>query len=483
MNTASATPPNDGRHDLAGLSLDLDTLEQAYRHGGLTPLALVEELERRALVTVDDKVWLYRLPLPALRDAAQALQQRAARGEVLPLYGLPFGVKDNIDVAGLPTTAACEALRYTATRTAAVVEKLQAAGALLIGKQNMDQFATGLVGVRSPSGHCRNPFNPDLIPGGSSSGSAVAVATGQASFSIGSDTGGSGRVPAALNNIVGLKPTPGLVSTYGFLYNNRTFDVAPVFALTTGDALQVLDVIAGHDERDPWSVIGQDWRKSANTLRERFRFGLPAAQHLEFFGDLEAKAQFERALSWLQMLGGEPMEIDFSAFAEARSLVFDSPLVAERWIDYGATVESHPDAVHPAVRQSLRAGRNYNAQQAFECLYRLESLKRRAWSALKDVDALVLPTAATIYRCDQVEAQPQALNTNMGYYTYFANPLQLSAISVPAGLREDGLPFGLSFIGLPFADLRVAALAQRFHARIGGMLGATAAPNCSGKPY
>jgi len=468
MNTFVSNPPGD----LSAQSLDFASLQKQYAKG-LSPTALIEEVYRRLDADKDANIWIHIAPREQALQEARRIEQLAASGQSLPLYGLPFGVKDNIDVAGLPTTAACASLNHIADSSATVVEKLRAAGAILIGKQNMDQFATGLVGIRSPAGYCRNPFDQRYIPGGSSSGSAVAVSVGHVSFSIGSDTGGSGRVPAAFNNIVGLKPTPGLVSTHGFLYNNRSFDVAPILALTTLDAFQVLVVLAGHDERDPFCVavpLGQD---DSGDMSDRFSFGIPAKRHLQFFGDAFAEAQFNAAVEQLLQLGGVPVEIDFSPFLEANELVFNSAFIAERWITYGAIAENHPEDVHPAVLHALQAGQRYTAVDAFNALYRLEQLKQQAYRILDAVKLLVTPTAGTIYRCDEVEADPLRLNSNLGYYTYFANLLRLSAISVPAGFRPDGLPFGICLIAAPFDDERLLYVANRFHHAIGGRLGAT----------
>lgn len=281
-------------------SLDFKTLSRAYATRDLTPLQLVDELLRRIAARGDDKVWLHLATGDELRQQARNLEVRRERGEVLPLYGLPFGVKDNIDVAGWPTTAGCAAFAYVPTRSAAVVEKLQAAGALLVGKQNMDQFATGLVGVRTTTGHCANAIDARVVPGGSSSGSAVAVAAGVASFSIGSDTGGSGRVPGALNNVVGLKPTPGAASSRGFLFCNRTFDVPPVFALTVDDAYAVLQQIVGPDDEDPYlseflPTEPSAWQPGA--LPARWRFAVPAGEHLDFFGDDAQRQAWQRTLA------------------------------------------------------------------------------------------------------------------------------------------------------------------------------------------
>ena len=474
--------PNTNQHpSLDALSFDFASLAAAYR-AGLSPSAVIEETYRRLEQRAGDHVWTHIVArADALRDAYR-IEQLAAQGVDLPLYGLQFGVKDNIDVEGLPTSAACDGFTYTASRTATVVEKLRAAGAILIGKQNMDQFATGLVGIRSPQGYCRNPFDRSYVPGGSSSGSAVAVSTGQASFSIGSDTGGSGRVPAAFNNIIGLKPTPGLVSNNGFLYCNRTFDVQPVFALTATDAFKVLRVIQGHDERDIYSVPTPPQTRSNSQLPERFRFALPGPADLQFFGDTQAEAQFAAAVEKLREMGGTPVEIDFSPFIEAGRMVFSSALVAERWLTYGETAERGGTDVHPAVQQAILSSKQYNAADAFRTLYRLEELKSLAYREIQKADVLLVPTCGTIYRCDAVEADPVRLNANLGYYTYFANPLRLCAVSVPAGLRPDGLPFGVCFIGKPFADQELYTYASRMQAAFGGNLGATRHPVLAAPP-
>lgn len=458
------------------LSLDFKSLARAYAVRDLTPLQLVDELLHRLGARGDDKVWLHRATNDELRQQAIGLEARRERGEALPLYGLPFGVKDNIDVAGWPTTAGCAAFAYTPARSAAIVEKLLAAGALLVGKQNMDQFATGLVGVRTTTGHCTNAIDARIVPGGSSSGSAVAVAAALTSFSIGSDTGGSGRVPGALNNVVGLKPTPGSASTRGFLYCNRSFDVPPVFALTVDDAYAVLQAIVGPDDEDPYTAepLPTDpaaWRPS--TLPGRWRFAVPAGEDLDFFGDEAQRRAWLRTLGVLSDLGGEREEIDFEPFLEAGRLVFGGPLIAERWLTYGSTVERHPDAVHPAVKQALIASQQYSATDTFAALYRLRTLQRQVSRRLGDA-LLVTPTVGRIPSVTELDGDPMLANSRMGHYTYFANPLRLAALSVPAGWRDDGLPFGLQIAGPSFSEARIGALAQAVQRRIAGRLGATA---------
>lgn len=457
---------------LETLSLDFTRLRHAYEHQGLAPQAVIHEVYRRIAAHPDQHIWLQLAPREqALQQAAQ-LARRLAAGEHLPLYGLPYGVKDNIDVAGLATTAGCSAFSYVATADAAVVERLNAAGALFIGKHNMDQFATGLVGVRNLDGSPRNAFNTEYIPGGSSSGSAVAVAVGHVAFAIGSDTGGSGRIPAACNNVVGLKPTPGVVSTYGFVYCNRSFDVAPVFALTVDDAYEVLQVLVGEDRRDPYSSAQP--LLDEEPLAPAFDFLVPRPEQLEFFGDSHAQHQYQRCVALLTELGGTPRSVDLSPFLEAGRLLFDSPLVAERLISYGATLDRAPQAIHAAVLVALRKAQGYDAAQTFATLYRLRALQRDTHQALQGGLALVLPTYGRLPTCAQVAADPLQVNTDMGRYTYFANPLHLCAISVPMTLRDDGLPFGLSLVSLPRHELRLRGLASTLQRRAQGGLGATA---------
>ncbi|WP_438392022.1 allophanate hydrolase [Caballeronia sp. DA-9] len=462
----------------SSLSLDFNSLKRAYADGSWTPSSVIDEVYGRLAHRAGDHVWTHVVPREVALAAAARFERSRAGGSSLPLYGIPFGVKDNIDAAGLPTTAGCPAFGYEATQSAVVIERLEAAGAILIGKQSMDQFATGLVGIRSLSGYCRNPFDSRYIPGGSSSGSAVAVSTGQVSFSIGSDTGGSGRVPAALNNIVGLKPTPGLVSMRGFVYCNRSFDVAPVFALTVQNAADVLDVIAGSDPTDPFSVDHPS--ATAHRGTTPLRFGVPHAEDLKFFGNDAAHSSYLASLDVLRSLGAQEVRIDYKPFVDAGRLVFGSAFIAERWLTYRDVISRYPDSVHPAVRASIEAAQNYSAADAFQALYTQRTLTRYAAQLFQTIDFLALPTVPTIYRCDDVERDPQSLNANMGYYTYFANPLNLAAMSVPAGFTPDGLPFGLSLVGPAFSERALVSTGRRIEKAIAGSLGATGlhvAPN------
>lgn len=452
------------------ISLDFDSLKNAYRTGTFTPVDVVREVYRRIRNRGEDFVWTCLVPEEEALVIAQALT--TADPMQLPLYGLTFSVKDNIHVKGLKTTAGCPAYAHYPDKTATVVQKLLEAGAILIGKNTMDQFATGLVGIRS-SGHPVNTFNPEYIPGGSSSGSAVAVAAGLVSFSLGSDTGGSGRVPAALNNIVGLKPTPGIISTAGMVYANRSFDCVPIFALTCSDAKKVFDVAIGPDPDDPFMRTNPTHVARSTFPASGFTIGIPDKLNRKFFGDLLAEKSFEHAINLIQDLGGKIREIDFSPFVATGSMVFDGPILAERLASLGDFIESHREDVHPVVCNIIDKAKAYSAVDLVNEYYRLRQLRGAAYTELKKIDALMVPTAGTIYKIKEVESDPIALNANMGYYTYFANLLQLSVLAVPAALREDGLPFGVCFIAGPQEDAALISLGDRFQKATGLGWGAT----------
>ncbi len=399
---------------------------------------------KRIAAAGDDKVWISRMSDTTLREEAARLEAR--RGEIgrLPLYGVPFAVKDNIDVAGLPTTAACPGFAYQPARSAEVVQRLIDAGAIVVGKTNLDQFATGLVGVRSPYGVPRNPFDPSFIPGGSSSGSAVAVSAGLVSFSLGTDTAGSGRVPAGFNNIVGLKPTPGLVSNEGSVPACQSLDCMSVFALSCADADAVLKVMA---EPHVTPAIGKE-----------FRFGVLGAEDAEFFGDEAYAALYAQSIGRLQAMGGTPVEIDYAPFLAAAELLYSGPWVAERTAAVGAFIESAPEAdIWPATRQIILRGRKYSAVDAFEGQYKLAAFRARAEAQTKDLAFLMLPTAGTIYRVADIEREPMRYNINLGHYTNFVNFFGLSALAMPAGFRPDGLPFGITLIARANAERALLA--------------------------
>jgi allophanate hydrolase len=443
-------------------ALDLSALGARYRAGSLRPSQTVAGILRRLEQRGDDKVWISRTPAAELETRAAELERRDAQD--LPLYGIPFAVKDNIDVAGQPTTAACPEFSYVAEAHAAVVDALLAAGGLLIGKTNLDQFATGLVGIRSPYGTPVNPFDARYLPGGSSSGSAVAVAAGLVSFSLGTDTAGSGRVPAAFNNIVGLKPTRGLLSTRGVVPACRSLDCVSIFALTAADAATVLRCARGFDPADPFARHETAAARVLPRSFENCRIGVPREDQLEFFGNPDAPALFELMLARLEALGAKPVSVDFEPFLETARLLYEGPWVAERYVAIRAFVERHPEALHPVTREIIGGATRHSAIDAFTAYYRLKVLQRTAAAVWDAIDLMVAPTAGTIYRIDEVEADPVRLNSNLGRYTNFMNLLDLSGIAVPAGFQRDGLPFGVTLIAPAFADealCALGALAQR----------------------
>ena len=393
--------------------------------------------------TIQSAIWISRFDPEALRSAAAAVDARVASGETLPLAGVPFAVKDNIDVAGLDTTAACPAFAYAPASSAEVVERLVAAGAIPVGKTNLDQFATGINGTRSPYGIPRNAYNRTWISGGSSSGSAVAVAAGLVAFALGTDTAGSGRIPAAFNHIVGLKPSRGRWSTRGLVPACRTLDCITVFAGDTHDAGLVDAAAAGFDALDPFSRTLPD-----APLYGR-RIGVARADQRAWFGDIESGFLYDRALT---ALGADLVEIDMTPLNEAARLLYDGPWVAERTAACQVMLRDNPDAIHPVVRTIVEAGRDYSAVDAFEGVYRLAELAREVEAIWADVDLLVLPTAPTCYRVAEMLAAPIALNASLGVYTNFVNLLDMAAIAVPTGAYASGVGFGVTLIGQAGTD-------------------------------
>ncbi len=442
------------------------SLREGYAKGTLTPHDVVLEALRRARDPEHPHVWITLLP----EDGVLAFVERLdpARMEALPLYGVPFAIKDNIDLAGVPSTCACPAFARTPERSATIVEKLISAGAIPIGKTNLDQFATGLVGSRTPYGACSSVFNKEYVSGGSSSGSAVAVAAGMVVFSLGTDTAGSGRVPAGFNHIVGLKPTRGLFSTRGVFPACRSLDCPSVFAASCSDADAVMRVASGVDADDPFSRCG-----SARAWRAHPRVGVPALDSLEFFGDAETRSLYERAVAELNTLDVERVEFDFTPFRDAAQLLYSGPWVAERRWAVGEFLEEHGADMDPTVRGIITGADRYSAVDAFDGTYRLEALRRLAEREWEKMDALLLPTTGTTYTIAQVQAEPVKLNTNLGYYTNFVNLLDLAAVAVPAGFRANGLPFGVTFMSQAFSDSRLLALGDQLHRRVTDTIGKT----------
>jgi allophanate hydrolase len=430
----------------------------AHRAGSATPEQTVARSYARIRAHNDPAIFI------SLRPEAEALAEaRALTDKTLPLYGVPFVVKDNIDVAGMPTTAACPAYSYNATHDATAVARLRAAGAIVIGKTNLDQFATGLVGVRSPYGIPKNLFNPDLIPGGSSSGSGVAVGAGLVPLALGTDTAGSGRIPAGFNNIVGLKPSLGLISTHGLVPACRTLDCVSVFALTVDDAWAAAAATAGSDRTDSYSRNRPLGRPGA--MPAHVKLGVPLPGQRLFFGDKQFEAGYAGALERLTKLGCKIVEVDIEPFYETARLLYDGPWVAERTITARSMLASDPGAIHPVTKEIILSGLRPTAIDAFAAFYKLERLRRVAdYIFANQVDALVLPTAPTIYTVKQVLADPIQLNSRLGTYTNFVNLLDLCGLALPASMTDSGVPFGITLLAPGGNDARLVEIGRVFHA-------------------
>ncbi|MGA7416014.1 MAG: allophanate hydrolase [Bryobacteraceae bacterium] len=449
------------------MKLDLTSLRAVYA-SGQSPESVIEYVYQQIETTGVRPTWISLVPREQALARAAALSP--ADPAKLPLYGVPFAVKDNIDVAGMATTAGCPAYSYQPSASATVVKLLEAAGAILIGKTNLDQFATGLVGVRSPYGACASVFDGRYIAGGSSAGSAVAVAKGLVSFSLGTDTAGSGRVPAAFNNLVGLKPTRGAISAAGVVPACRSLDCVSIFALTCDDAQRVFTAACRFDASDPYSRPFTD--AAAPWLGGSFRFGVPKPDQLEFFSDAAASALYQEATRALESLGGQRIEFDFAPLRAVADLLYSGPWVAERLAAIRSFFDSNPDALHPVVRGIVGGATRYNAVDTFLAQYRLEELKGEARAAWNQLDLLLLPTTGTTYTIAEIEADPVRLNTTLGFYTNFVNLLDLSAVAVPAGFRPSGLPFGVSLIAAAHTDRALLSVADRLHRFLGQHLGA-----------
>lgn len=461
-------------------AFDIQSLRKAYLDGSLTPTKLVEEVIRR---TAEDThtVWIHKLPAETLHSYAQALEGKDIKA--LPLYGVPFAIKDNIDLAGVPTTAACPDYAYVPTESAFVVQKLIEAGAIPIGKTNLDQFATGLNGTRSPYGVCHNSFDPAYVSGGSSSGSAVSVALGYCTFSLGTDTAGSGRVPAAFNNLVGHKPTCGWLSASGVVPACRSLDTISIFALTAEDAETVTTVATSFDAGDAFSRKAEAHRFDFGTAKH-FRIGVPRSEDLAFFGNTEAQRLFGEAVAHLQSLGGEVVEIGLTPFLETARLLYEGPWVAERYAAIREFFDAKPEATLPVIQTIIGGAKKWNAADAYSYGYKLKAQKRICDAVWEGVDCIVTPTAGTIYRIEEMLAEPIKNNSNLGYYTNFMNLLDYAATAAPAGFQENGLPFGVTLFAPAHQDGPLLRLANRLQRLTVSTVGALAQrlPDTSAHP-
>jgi allophanate hydrolase len=447
------------------VSLDIANLERLYTECEATPERIVREVYARIRARGVRPDWITLVE----EERAIAKARAAPRGS---LYGIPFAVKDNIDVAGLPTTCACPEFAYVPPRSATVVERLEREGAILIGKTNLDQFATGLNGTRSPYGIAASAFSPDYIAGGSSSGSAVAVAAGLVSFALGTDTAGSGRVPAAFNNIVGLKPTKGLISMRGVVPACRTQDTVSIFALTVADAAKIATTTVAFDEEDSFARSGAP-PFMVEAAPMPLRVGVPRGP-MTFFGDNDYEALYRASIDRLAVLGTEIIAIDYAPFAKGASMLYAGPWVAERLIAVGDLATRKPEAIHEVVRGIILGAKSKTAVETFQAVYQLAELIREVRGVWAQADCLLLPTAGTTYTIAGMLADPVRLNTNLGTYTNFVNLMDLAALAVPAGFRSDGIPFGVTLIGPALSDGMLASVGDALHRSLANArLGAT----------
>jgi len=442
------------------IDLGVAALRQAYAQGRQAPAAVLAAIRDAAAAQAHRNIWIHLLDEAQLQPHLDALAAKDPGTH--PLWGIPFAIKDNIDLAGIPTTAACEAFAYTPATSAFVVQRLLDAGAIPVGKTNLDQFATGLNGTRSPWGACRNSFDADYISGGSSSGSAVAVALGLASFSLGSDTAGSGRVPACFNNLVGVKPTRGLLSATGLVPACRSLDTISIFALDADDANAVLAVAEGFDPGDGYSR----GNVHANSARYYGRWQAPlvcgviADRALQFFGDTAYERAYRRTLEHLAAAGVTLREIDYAPFAEAARLLYEGPWVAERYLAALPLIETAPDALLPVIRRIIEPGGTPRATDLFRAQYRLAALRQACAATLRQVDCLLTPTAGRLFTQDELAREPVLYNTQLGYYTNFMNLLDMAAVAVPTAFTDAGLPFGVTLAGAAFTDRALLSMAN-----------------------
>lgn len=453
------------------MNLEIANLRGLYLSGELNPVDLIKQIHQETDKEDVRNIWIRRLSLDEMMPYANHLADKNPAD--FPLYGIPFAIKDNIDLAGIPTTAGCAEYAYTPEKSAFVVQQLIDAGAIPVGKTNLDQFATGLVGTRSPYGACQNSFNPEYISGGSSSGSAVSVALGLVSFSLGTDTAGSGRVPAAFNNLVGLKPSCGLLSTSGVVPACRTLDCVSIFALTAKDAATVLETAQGFDEADAYSKVPP---LKVSELQKTFTFGVPKVEQLAFFGNSESPVLFQAAIAQLAALGGKAVEIDFEPFLATAKLLYEGPWVAERYAAIQDFFEAHEEAIFPVTRKIIGGAVKFTAVDTYRAMYQLKAMQRKCAGVWDDVDMIVTPTAGTIYKIDEVNADPVQCNSNLGYYTNFMNLLDLSAVAIPTAFQENTLPFGITVCAPAFSDKQLLNLADRIQQKIPHRLGATSYP-------
>lgn len=448
----------------------------AHRDGSAKPEQTALECLRRIREHDDPAIFISL----ADEDTLFTQARETAENPALPLCGVPVAVKDNIDVLGFATTAACPAYSYAPKKDAAAVARLRAAGAVIVGKTNLDQFATGLVGVRSPYGVPRNPFNPALIPGGSSSGSAVAVSAGLVPLALGTDTAGSGRVPAGLNNIVGLKPSLGMISTSGVVPACRSLDCVSIFSLTTGDAWEALRAIAGFDEADSFSRSFRLGEPGA--LPPSLTVGVPRAEDRKFFGDKRSEAAFSQSIELARATGAKIIELDISAMLEAARLLYEGPWVAERTAAVGDFINAHPEDIYPVTLEIITGGSKLSTVDAFRAFYRMQELRSLGRKIMAQVDALMVPTVPAAYTVAELSNDPIRLNANLGTYTNFVNLMDMCGLAVPTVFADNGTPYGITLLARAGEDAKLLPIGRAIHAKSGLPLGARKIPQSDPAP-
>lgn len=457
---------------IQNLSMNLSALRTGYLQREWSLRDVIDTVIARCDAHADNPIWICRLTRDELDTYITQLEEKDPVS--LPLYGVPFAIKDNIDLAGVPTTAACREFAYTPEKSAFVVQLLIDAGAIPIGKTNLDQFATGLNGTRSPFGAPRNSFNKDYISGGSSSGSSVAVALGQVSFSLGTDTAGSGRVPAAFNNLIGVKPSRGLLSVSGVLPAGHSLDCVTLFCLNCNDAETLLALTAKFDAGDEYSRAAT--LTMSATANRKLKIGIAQKEQLEFFGDAGYAAAYNAFVAGLSNQNVELVPTDISPLLECARLLYEGPYVAERYAAIEEFVTKTPQLMNPVVRAIIEPASRFDAISTFKTEYRRQQLQQQSRPLFRDIDCLLLPTAGALFTLQQLQEEPIKRNSELGYYTNFMNLLDLAAIAVPAGFTSARLPFGVTLIGTTFSDFELLAIAHRLLSSTPITEGATGQP-------
>jgi allophanate hydrolase len=458
------------------IDMSINGLQKAFASNTLTPAVLMQSIREKAASLSEHNIWVHLLTAEEQASFLVSLENKDPQSS--PLWGIPFAIKDNIDLANIPTTAGCEAFAYTPEKNSHVVQQLIDAGAIPVGKTNLDQFATGLNGTRSPIGPCRNSFNSDYISGGSSSGSSVAVALGLASFSLGTDTAGSGRVPACFNNLVGVKPSLGLLSSAGLVPACRSLDTISLFAYNADDAHSVLSAAEGFNSDDGYSRRNpfSNSRRHYGLQQGPLTVGVIPTGQLQFFGDAGYAQAYQTTLDALQQEGFEFIDIDYGPFDEVAQLLYEGPWVSERYLATMPLIEEQPEEIFPAVREVISQGKTPLATDLFSAQYRLKELHGQCLAQLARFDILLTPTAGKLFTVDELLEEPILRNSQLGYYTNFMNLLDLAAVSVPTSFTQDGLPFGITLVGNHFSDRKLLSIANRIQQTLALPMGALDLP-------